>query len=278
MRLRSLVKCPSPAMLVALAALFVSLSGTTYAVTTLPKRSVGSLQLKKGAVRAEHIAGGAVSASKLSAGLSARVRRNAAAMGMRADVHVARAAYADRAGLADTAALADTATTAGVADTATTAGSASTAATAADAAKLGGKDPSFFLPRSTIVDVPRFSLGHGEQRVMLTHGPFTLTARCQSSPAGDRANVLIATAEPYAAFDGFNNDPDLDPGDPELGRSMIGVDEPHGVAAFESSARGTAVAPDGTEIRSIVFYAGVNLFGLAGDPAKPCTFGGFAIL
>jgi len=34
-------------MVVALAALFVALSGTTYAVTSLPKRSVGSLQLKR---------------------------------------------------------------------------------------------------------------------------------------------------------------------------------------------------------------------------------------
>ena len=39
---------------------------------------------------------------------------------------------------------------------------------------------------------------------------------------------------------------------------------------FEASAQGTAIAPDGTEIRSIVLYAGVNLSGQTGK----CTFGG----
>ena len=71
MRLRALIKRPSPAMIVALAALVMSLSGTTYAVTKLPSRSVGSTQLKKGAVRSENIAKGAVTTSKLALGLTA---------------------------------------------------------------------------------------------------------------------------------------------------------------------------------------------------------------
>jgi hypothetical protein len=41
---------PSPAMIVALVALFVAMSGTTYAVTRLPSRSVGSSQIKSKAV------------------------------------------------------------------------------------------------------------------------------------------------------------------------------------------------------------------------------------
>ena len=60
---------PTPAMIVSLIALFVAMGGTTYAVTKLPKRSVGSLQLKKGAVHKEHIATGAVTVSKLGKGL-----------------------------------------------------------------------------------------------------------------------------------------------------------------------------------------------------------------
>src|SRR4030088_1681638 len=40
----------SPAMIVALIALFVALSGTTFAVTRLPSRSVGSSQIKSKAV------------------------------------------------------------------------------------------------------------------------------------------------------------------------------------------------------------------------------------
>jgi hypothetical protein len=41
---------PSPAYVISLIALFVALGGTTYAATSLPKGSVGTPQLKKGAV------------------------------------------------------------------------------------------------------------------------------------------------------------------------------------------------------------------------------------
>jgi hypothetical protein len=279
MRVRTLIrrasgKRPAPAMIVALAALFMALSGTTYAVTRLPSRSVGSLELQKGAVRSENIANGAVTSSKLHAGLTSKVGQSSAKL--RADTsYVDRAGYADNAGHADSATLADQATFATTAGSAPTADTAVSAGSAADAAKLGGKDSSFFLPRSTIVDVPRFSLADGETKVMLEHGPFTLTARCYINRlGGDDADVLIATTEPHSAFEGFAQDSDLNPGDPEVSRSVIGVDGATGLSQFESSADGSAVAPDGTEIRSIIFYAGLNVFGQVGR----CTFGGFAIL
>lgn len=41
---------PSPAMVVALIALFVALSGGAYAAINLPANSVGTKQLKNGAV------------------------------------------------------------------------------------------------------------------------------------------------------------------------------------------------------------------------------------
>jgi hypothetical protein len=110
---------------------------------------------------------------------------------------------------------------------------------------------------------------------MLTVGPFKLTARCFINQLlTDDADVLISTTQAHSAFQGFGKDSDLNPGDPESGRSVIGIEGPTGVTGFESSARGTAVAPDGTEIRSIVFYAGLNLFGHVGR----CTFGGLAIV
>ena len=49
---------PSPAMIVALAALFVALGGTSYAAFSLPKNSVGSAQIKRGAVTKTKIARG----------------------------------------------------------------------------------------------------------------------------------------------------------------------------------------------------------------------------
>ncbi len=45
-RKRHLLNRPSPAMIVACLALMIALSGTGYAVTALPRNSVGTAQLK----------------------------------------------------------------------------------------------------------------------------------------------------------------------------------------------------------------------------------------
>ena len=52
---RLTTRLPSPALLVAVLALLVALGGTTYAVTALPKHSVGPAQLKKGAVSSKAV-------------------------------------------------------------------------------------------------------------------------------------------------------------------------------------------------------------------------------
>jgi hypothetical protein len=57
---------PTPATVIALAALFVSLGGTTYAATNLPANSVGSKQLKTGAVTTRTLRGHAVTGSKVA--------------------------------------------------------------------------------------------------------------------------------------------------------------------------------------------------------------------
>ena len=56
---------PSPAMVVAFIALFVAIGGSSYAVTRLPAKSVGSKQLRKGAVRTTNLANGAVTGAKV---------------------------------------------------------------------------------------------------------------------------------------------------------------------------------------------------------------------
>jgi hypothetical protein len=48
-------RAPGPALVISLVALFVALGGTTYAATSLPKNSVGTAQLKKGAVTKKKI-------------------------------------------------------------------------------------------------------------------------------------------------------------------------------------------------------------------------------
>jgi hypothetical protein len=59
---------PSPAMLVAMAALFVALGGTTYAASNLPANSVGTKQLKSGAVTNIKLANDAVTSAKVKDG------------------------------------------------------------------------------------------------------------------------------------------------------------------------------------------------------------------
>lgn len=56
----------SPPMLVALAALFVALSGTSYAVSSLPANSVGKTQLKKNAVTSSRVKDGSLLAADFS--------------------------------------------------------------------------------------------------------------------------------------------------------------------------------------------------------------------
>lgn len=67
-RIRSRVRRPSPAMLVACIALVVALGGTGYAAFKLPKNSVGTKQLKKRAVTTRKLKNGAVTLAKLRNG------------------------------------------------------------------------------------------------------------------------------------------------------------------------------------------------------------------
>jgi hypothetical protein len=267
-------RLPSPALLVASLALFVALGGTTWAVTAPSKRSVGSVQLKKGAVRTENIARSAVTRSKLSSGLAARATRSAGASLRAGTSYAVRTAYAEKTARADGAALADKATTASAAAIATTAKSAANVTWTADADKLDGNDSSSLIAKSALIEIPRFTLESDETREILTRGAFTLTARCYINKlAADDADVLISTTQPHSAFHGFYNNADLNPTSVEGTRSLIGVEGPTGLPQFETSAYGTAVAPDGSEIRSIVLYVGLNLFA---DPGS-CTFGGIVI-
>jgi hypothetical protein len=59
---------PSPAMIVALIALFVALGGTGYAALVLPRNSVGSEQLKRNAVRSSKVKNRSLLAKDFKAG------------------------------------------------------------------------------------------------------------------------------------------------------------------------------------------------------------------
>lgn len=64
MRLRP----PSPALVIALMALVVALGGTGYAVTKLPRGSVGAAQVKKNAINSTHVRNGSLRAVDFARG------------------------------------------------------------------------------------------------------------------------------------------------------------------------------------------------------------------
>jgi hypothetical protein len=66
--MRKLIRRPSPAMFVALIALFVALGGTGYAVTALPKNSVGEKQIRKGAVTSPKVRDNAIRSRDIADG------------------------------------------------------------------------------------------------------------------------------------------------------------------------------------------------------------------
>lgn len=68
---------PSPAMVVSLIALFIALGGTSYAaIASLPKNSVGTKQIKDGAVTAAKISSSALGPSKVVGAKGAPVYEN----------------------------------------------------------------------------------------------------------------------------------------------------------------------------------------------------------
>jgi hypothetical protein len=71
--MRRFLHVPSPAMVVATAALIVALGGTSYAVVALPKNSVGAKQLRKNAVTSAKIKNGTVAAKDLQRSLQTAI-------------------------------------------------------------------------------------------------------------------------------------------------------------------------------------------------------------
>ena len=69
------MRAPSPALMVSLVALAVALGGTGYAVTQLPRNSVGTAQIKKNAVTGAKVKAGTLDASDFRPGQLPRGER-----------------------------------------------------------------------------------------------------------------------------------------------------------------------------------------------------------
>ncbi len=77
MKLRSLSRRrPSPAIVISMVALFMSLGGVGYAATQLPNNSVGAAQLQNNAVTSSKIKSSAVTFGKIEPGAVGTVRAN----------------------------------------------------------------------------------------------------------------------------------------------------------------------------------------------------------
>jgi hypothetical protein len=279
-------------MIVAMLALFVSMGGTGYAVSKLPKRSVGPAQLRRSAVRSEHIKAGAITTAKLAKSTLSSLRSPVAAPAVAGGSSAAaansgaspdRVAYADKAGIADRAALADRAMLADEAAAADTAAVADNAKLADNASKLGGKPVAEFITGETMHWIPMFTTGEttGEGQKFLEVGPFTLRARCQldvffsGAPNQDVADIIISTTQLNSAFDGDDLLGSLDPGDNVDTRQFTSTYGPHGSARFEASSDGLALGGDGVlYIKGSYLTAGVNVMG----QKEKCRFGGYIFL
>jgi hypothetical protein len=285
---------PSPAMVVALVALFVAMGGTGYAVTKLPRRSVGPAQLRTNAVRSEHIKAGAITTAKLAKSTLGSLRSPVAAPSLAGGASTAatpsatpgHVAYADKAGLADHATLADRATSADVTAASDTAAVADRAKLADNASALGGMSAADFLAGDTIRWIPPFTIGDGTTKEatkdLLKVGPFTLTARCipsRNSPGTGNpeevADIIISTTQPKAAFDGDDLLGSLDPTDNIENRQFVNTSGVPGEPRFEASSDGLAIGPDGVlYIKGSYLFGGINI----GGQTNKCRFGGYIFL
>lgn len=150
---------PSPALVISIIALFVALSGTGYAVTKVPKRSVGPSQLRVDAVRNKNIKAGAVSRSKIRA-------KAVTATQVATDSLLGRNILE------------------------------SSLTKVPDSDKLDGLDASRFMQATRI---QRFTLGDGESSAFHQQGSLTFGASCDINSGGsDFPHITVTSTQPGA--------------------------------------------------------------------------------
>jgi hypothetical protein len=215
---------PSPAMVIALIALFVSLSGVSYGVATgfidsreIKNNEVRSLDIRNNEVRSKDIRNNEVRGRDIrNSTIQSRDIAINAVTGD--DVKEETLAKVPSALLADRAASA-----AGV---------------------------------DTLKIIPETSLAEGAPDVTLaTHGPLTLLGRCEPNASSTEAGLLVGTTEDNsAAGGGTSPEPDLD-----TGASPFLVDSLQGPAGAPRSVGLTQVfasAPSGKSFTGqVVMYA-----------------------
>jgi hypothetical protein len=241
---------PSPALVISLIALFVSLSGVSYGVATgfidsreIKNNQVRSIDLRNNEVRTRDLRNNEVRGLDI---------RNSTVRGRDVGLNALTGddVNESRLGKVPSAAAADSAT------------SAQTASSAQSVA--------------TLRPIPRTTLAEGAAPVtLLTHGSLTLSAACVGNGVATDAVLRVATTESTSSADGFPNPtilsvPVLNPGDgPQavaLGTTGMGG------ARQVTSADFAASAPSGNAFTG---QAGLIADGAGGGS---CVFHGHAVL
>jgi hypothetical protein len=210
-------------------AVFISLGGVGYAATKLPKNSVGTRQLKVGAVTGSKVRDGSLTGADIAESTLGTVPSAATAASAGHAGSADSANHADSADSAGHATSADSATHATTADSATSATHATsadsathatTADSAANADELGGITASGYLGAGAIQRLESGPLTQGDEVQLMSAGDLTLRATCAEggipetvasvdakssgfSPTIDRA----AIAEGSAAANSFSVEP-----------------------------------------------------------------------
>ncbi|NLT07674.1 MAG: hypothetical protein GXY03_15400 [Solirubrobacterales bacterium] len=255
--MRTRIKRPSPALVVACLALFVALGGVGYAAATINGKNIknGTIagkKLKNGAVTTKKLKNGAVAGAKLRNGtVSAAKIRNGAITGAKVRV--------DTLGKVPSAATADRATTADRAGTADSAGVAAQVAGQETALELVSSTtgPDFDSARSAAPEVTLFQVG-----------ALTVYGKCFDSGGSFYAIAFVKTSQNGAVLTAeagsfLYGSPYLNAGTDEMQRyiyvNSIGANgtmsNPPGTSGYY------AAAPNGTAIEGRV-----NIGVKAGDP------------
>jgi hypothetical protein len=214
--------------------LFLLLGGVAWAATALPKNSVGTPQLKNGAVTGAKVKDGSLTGADI----------NASTLGQ-----VPSAASAGTATNASHATGADTATRATSAASADHATSADTATRAGDATTLDGLGPSAFYPAGGITRIDASPAYAGEPVTIYSAGGLVLSAFCgEGGLAGSTLFEILATSSVGGAR--------IDAG---YVRRVNSTEEPvvaeHGLGAAPTEvwSVGTNAGPGGQAIGNLLF-------------------------
>jgi hypothetical protein len=244
---------PSPAMAVALVALFVSLGGVSYGVAT---GSIDSREIKNNTVRTKDIRNNDVRGKDI---------RNSTITG--ADIKTGTIKGSD-IGSNSVTGTDILESSLGIVPAANVANSAGTAA-------AYGGFKSVHIGASPLV------LTNGQTQDVLKAGALTFTAACTINgdpdgggpdPVGDYARINVVTTQDHAALDGDDTTSDLLIATPIQNRQFVDASSTTtGTPVLDQETDGTALAPDGTEVYTQGIYGAVNILN---DPGK-CRFGGF---